>query len=408
MSDSITDHVAIGNEKTLFIQHDSCPGSILWQPNGTRMFNTLVDYFKITLRNQGYKSVKTPILYKSDLWMQTNNWNKYYQKIYVIGSDKEVQYGLKPINCLGHALIYKSMVTSERELPLRLMEFGDVHRNEPDNSLDGLYRLRQFTQDDANVFCTIEQVEEEINKIIDFAKHFYSLFGFKYIAELSTRPSDSIGTDDDWKRAEEILGRCVVNLDNNFKLNEGNGEFYGPKIDIKIIDSKDREWECGSIQLDFNISQSLDLKYAKFTEDKIDEFGHPVVIYSMIMGSVERFIAILLEHTEGKLPFWLDSNQIYIVPTNPDISENKRLFEYIHYLTNLFSDFNVKLDLSNNTLSKKIRNAQILKYHYIFIVNEKGVDNQTISYRHQGKLENCCTVEDVYKKIQSEFDFMKH
>jgi threonyl-tRNA synthetase len=404
MSDSIKDHLAIGHDKSLFVQHESCPGCILWQPNGSRMFNTLVDYLKITLRNQGYKSVKTPLLFKPYLWKQTGHLDKYEENMYMVGSGEEVHFGMKPMNCPGHALIYKTMVTSERELPLRLMEFGDVHRNEPSNSLRGLFRLRQFTQDDAHIFCTMEQVEDEINKIIKFVKHLYSLFDFKYSAELSTRPKESIGTDDDWKQAEEILGRCIVNLDKEFKLNEGDGAFYGPKIDIKITDSKDREWQCGTIQLDFNISQTLDLKYAKIGDET---FGHPVVIHRAILGSVERFIAILLEHTQGKLPFWLDSNQIYIVPTCPDISEKKEVFEYIQYLTDIFKDFNVKLDLSNNTLSKKIRNAQILKYHYIFIVGEKEVEKQTISYRHDGKVENNCTVEEVYNKIQSEFDFMK-
>jgi threonyl-tRNA synthetase len=400
------DHIQIGRDKKLFLRSEMSPGSILWLPYGTKIFNILVDYFKVILKKKNYRLIKTPLLYKPDLWKQTGHWDKYQENMFIVSgkTDEDISFGLKPMNCPGHALIYKDLVTSEMDLPLKLMEFGDVHRNELSNSLTGLFRLRQFTQDDAHIFCTMEQVETEINDIIDYIKKFYSYFGFKYSAELSTRPEQSLGDDDLWASSEEILKKCIPNLDTEFQINEGDGAFYGPKIDITITDSRSRKWQCGTIQLDLNMANTMDLNYAMIGQDNAGQFGKPVVIHRAVLGSVERFIGILLEHYQGSLPFWLDQNQICIIPVNQEC--NAETFEYLKYLDDIFSDYNVKMDLTTNTFAKKIRNASINGYHYIFIIGDKEVKNGLISYRHDKKQLRDQEVEAVFKTIQSEFDFI--
>ena len=362
----------------------------------------------MTLKKKGYNLVKTPLIYKPDLWKQTGHWDKYHDNMFLVSAgvshdeEDDVSFGLKPMNCPAHAIIYKDMVVSEADLPLKLMEFGDVHRNEPSHSLTGLFRLRQFTQDDAHIFCTMDQVETEINDIIEYIKKFYSYFGFQYSAELSTRPEKFIGDAELWKSAEDILKKCIPNMDSNFKISEGDGAFYGPKIDITITDSSKRSWQCGTIQLDLNMANTMDLSYAKLGTE--NESGRPVVIHRAVMGSVERFIGILLEHYQNRLPFWLDQKQICIIPVNSKCDE--ATFEYLKYLDDLFGDYNVKMDLSSNTFSKKIRNAEMQGFHYIFVIGDKEVKNGTISYRYQGKAKLAEDIENIFKKIQEEYNFL--
>lgn len=405
------EHVTIGEEKELFCKNEMSPGSVIWLPDGTRMYQTLVDYLTMSLKKQQYKLVKTPFIYKEELWEKTGHSEKYKENMFFVTggmneeNDKSV-YGLKPMNCPGHAMVYSKCVQSERDLPFRLMEFGSVHRNEASNSLSGLLRLIQFTQDDAHIFCTIEQAKKEINDIIEFIKKFYSHFDFKYTAKLSTRPEKYIGDDNLWELAETTLKECIVNLDKDFTVDEGDGAFYGPKIDISITDSRGRHWQCGTIQLDLNMANTMDLKYALVGEENQGKFGKPVVIHRAILGSVERFLAILLEHTQGRLPFWLDSRQIYIAPVAPKCDE--KTYKYIAYLSNLFgTNYNVKVDLSANTFPKKIRNAEIEGYHYIFIIGPKEVENETISYRTKTEKRNGRSVKDIYEMIEEkEFKFM--
>lgn len=405
----LKDHLQIGREKHLFQRSDLCPGSILWLPDGTQLFNTLIDYFKLILKKKNYKLIKTPLLYKPELWKTTGHWDKYHDNMFLVTAgvshdEETISFGLKPMNCPGHALVYKDIVQSETDLPLKLMEFGDVHRNEPSHSLTGLFRLRQFTQDDAHIFCTMEQTESEINDIIEYMKTFYSYFGFKYTAELSTRPEKYIGDEELWAKSEEILKKCIPNLDKDFKINAGDGAFYGPKIDISITDSRDRKWQCGTIQLDLNMSTTMDLNYAMIGVENEGKYGKPVVIHRAVLGSVERFIGILLEHYQGRLPFWLSQKQICCIPVKPSCDEET--FEYLKYLDDIFSDYNVQIDLSTNTFAKKIRNAEIEGHHYIFIIGQKEVKNGTISYRCNGKQMISQDVETILKKVQSEFDFM--
>lgn len=404
------DHLEIGREKNLFLRSEMSPGSILWLPDGTKIFNTLVDYFKVILKQKNYRLIKTPLLYKPDLWKQTGHWDKYQENMFLVSgkTEEDISFGLKPMNCPGHAIIYKDLVTSEMNLPLKLMEFGDVHRNEPSHSLTGLFRLRQFTQDDAHIFCTMEQVESEINDIIDYVKKFYSYFGFKYSAELSTRPEQSLGDDELWASSEEILKKCIPNLDAEFQINEGDGAFYGPKIDITITDSRGRQWQCGTIQLDLNMANTMDLNYAKVGQGNEMQYGRPVVIHRAVLGSVERFIGILLEHYQGNLPFWLNQRQICIIPINAECNAecNADTFEYLKYLDDIFSDYSVKIDFTNNPFAKKIRNASMNGYHYIFIIGDKEVTNCSISYRHGKKQMRDQEVESVLKTIHSELDFM--
>jgi threonyl-tRNA synthetase len=407
----LKDHVAIGEEKKLFCRSDASPGSIFWLPDGTRMYKTLVDYLELSLKKQNYLSVKTPFIYKKEMWEQTGHWDKYKDNMFMINGgvseteDTESTYGLKPMNCPGHAIIYDKCVQSERDLPFRLMEFGVVHRNEPSNSLRGLFRLRQFTQDDAHIFCTMKQSEDEINNIIIFIKELYSHFDFKYSAKLSTRPTEFIGENDAWDLAEETLKKCIVNLDKDFTVDEGDGAFYGPKIDITITDSRGRDWQCGTIQLDLNMNKTMNLSYAMLGEENHGKSTGPVVIHRAVLGSVERFIGILLEHTQGKLPFWLDSKQIYIAPVKETC--DKETYDYIKYLTQTFSNYNINLDLSNNSFPKKIKNAEMEGYHYIFIVGPNEVKNLTLSYRNKGGKKNGQKVKDVYNLIEKkEYAFM--
>lgn len=408
--DHLKDHIQIGKDKNLFLQSEMSPGSVLWLPDGTNVFNILVDYFKLILKKRDYKLVKSPLLYKTELWKQTGHWDKYQDNMFLVNGgvahaeNDNCSFGLKPMNCPGHAILYKNIVQSERDLPLRLMEFGDVHRNELSNSLTGLFRLRQFTQDDAHIFCSMEQVESELNDIIEYVKKFYSYFGFKYEAELSTRPEESLGDDELWQKSEEILKKTIPNLDPNYQVNEGDGAFYGPKIDITITDSRGRKWQCGTIQLDLNMANTMNLQYAKIGEEFQGQYDKPVVIHRAVLGSVERFIGILLEHYQGRLPFWMDNKQICIVPVQSKCDE--KTFEYLKYLTNVFRDFNVKLDLSANTLTKKVRNAEVEGYHYIFIIGKKEVDASTISYRYNKEQVLAEDVGTVFNKIQTEFDFI--
>lgn len=406
MAKELKSHLQIGEELKLFFQDENCPGNIIFMPNGAHLYELLERYMSTSMKQRKYLNVKTPLLYKQDLWEKSGHWDKYHNNMYLLQNDKEdgQNVGLKPMNCPGHSIVFNKMCPSERDLPIRLMEFGVLHRNEPNGSVRGLFRMRQFTQDDAHIYCTLEQAKEEILDIIKFLKKLYEHFGFEYEAELSTRPDDSIGNEENWSQAEEILTSCIGHIDPNFELNVGDGAFYGPKIDISIKDSQDRKWQCGTIQLDLTTSERLGLKYAKIGKDHQGEYGVPVVVHRAILGSLERFIGILLEHTQGNLPFWLSPKQICIIPVKPDCDE--ATLNYIKKIKYIFGDYKVTVNLNNDTFPKKIRNAEVNNYHYIFIVGEKEIKSNTISYRHHRKQSMQCSIEKVLKEISQEYEFM--
>lgn len=297
------------------------------------------------------------------------------------------------MNCPKHCLMFKNLVQSYNDLPLRLADFGVLHRNELSGALTGLTRVRKFQQDDAHIFCTINQIDDEIEKYLDFLQKVYSHFGLEIDAELSTRPENYIGNLDVWNKAEEIL-KNKIKVFPNWKIDECSGAFYGPKIDIKVKDSLNRYHQCATVQLDFNLPERFDLKYA--TND--DNYERPVMIHRAILGSVERFFAILLEHTNGRLPFWLSPRQICIIPVSDKFSE------HADKIKEKFKKFYVDIDNSSDMLNKKIRNAEMLKYNYIFIIGQKEIENNAISVRENKNNIYTKNIDEVLKICQDEFN----
>lgn len=412
----IKTHIDIGEEKKLFFQSPNHPGNIIFLPNGMKLFNSLKDILSISLKKMGYQEVKCPSMAKQNHWKKSGHLAKYKEDMFnftidnndedgnEVNEENDKHYSLKPMNCPNHALIFKKMNPSQKDLPIRLMEFTSLFRNEPSNSLRGLFRLREFTQDDAHIFCTEEQIKGEVMKCLEFVKEFYTYFDFKFKAKLSTKPEKSIGSDEIWNKSTQILTECIAYFDNEFEINDGDGAFYGPKIDISIQDSKARNWQLGTIQLDFNLATNFNLKYQKTGSNNQNEFGEPIVIHRAIFGSIERFMAILLEHCQGKLPFCLSQNQIYITSFASPCSE--KIYKYIQYLDEQLQEFNVHVDLTDNTLSKKVKMATLQHYHYICVIGNNEVDNNTISYRHSNTKNNNVPISDFYEILTNEFDFI--
>jgi len=372
------DHRVIAKQMDLFSIHEEGPGFIFWHPKGYTIYRELEEFMRGLLKKYGYREVNTPLILNKKLWLQSGHWDHYKENMYFTKIDN-VEYAVKPMNCPGHILIYKTGVHSYRELPLRLAEFGLVHRHELSGVLTGLFRVRAFIQDDAHVFCTEQQIEEEIRSIIKLIKEVYSVFGFEYEVYLSTRPDDFMGEIELWNKAEDSLKNALEKEGIKYVINEGDGAFYGPKIDFVIHDSIDREWQCGTIQLDFQMPERFNLKYM----GKDGTYDHrPVMIHRAIYGSLERFIGILIEHFAGKFPLWLSPEQVRIIP----ISEDQR--DYALKVRELLekNDFRVSIDFSDNTLSKKIREAQLSKVNYAVIIGEKEVKEKKIMVRARDNL----------------------
>ncbi|VVU95747.1 tRNA synthetase class II core domain (G, H, P, S and T) [seawater metagenome] len=372
---NIKTHQEIGTELNLFFFDEISPGSCFFLPNGATIYNNLVEFLRVHYKKLGYQEIITPNLYNKKLWEISGHWDKYKENMFLINKKSidtetdEDEFSLKPMNCPGHCQMFKHITVSYRDLPIRWADFGVLHRNELSGSLRGLTRVRRFQQDDAHIFCSLDQVDKEIADNLSFLQGVYIHFGFKFTAELSTRPKEYIGNLENWNKAEAILENQIKKL-KHWKINPGDGAFYGPKIDIHIKDSLKRTHQCGTLQLDFNLPERFDLKYS-------DEQGlsRPVLIHRAILGSVERFMAILLEHTNGKLPFWLSPRQICIIP----VSNN--FLDYCLNIKSQLKEYRVEIDDSNNTLNKKIRNAEKFKFNYILVVGEREVQNNTVNLR---------------------------
>lgn len=386
---SEVNHRTIGNDLKLFFFDDMSPGSCFFLPHGTIIYNKLMELLRFHYKKLGYKEVITPNLYNKKLWEQSGHWEKYKENMFIINKnsiDTETdndEYSLKPMNCPGHCMMFKHTLPSYKELPIRWADFGVLHRNELSGTLTGLTRVRRFQQDDAHIFCMIDQVGNEIESFLEFLNDIYLKFNFTFEVELSTRPKTFIGSIDNWNKAESILEEKIKKF-NKWNINEGDGAFYGPKIDVKVKDSLNREHQCGTIQLDFNLPERFDLKY-------VGEQSHdrPILIHRAIFGSFERFIAILLEHTNGKLPFWLSPRQISIIP----ISLN--FLNYAKSLKNYFEEYETVIDDSANTLNKKIRSAEKLKFNYIFVVGEQEEKNNSINVRIRNKNIGQKTIDEM-------------
>lgn len=400
------DHRKIGKDQELFFFDPISPGSAFWEPHGASVYNRIVDFLREQYWKRDFSEVITPNMFHSDLWKQSGHWAHYQDDMFIQKVD-EAEFGLKPMNCPGHMLMFGHRERSHRELPLRLADFGVLHRNEASGALSGLTRVRRFQQDDAHIFCREDQIKQEIDDIFDFLQEFYGIMGLKFKLHLSTRPEKYMGELNTWNRAEaqltEALDQFTKSNGMTWELNPGDGAFYGPKIDIKVVDSLNREWQCATAQLDFVQPENFSLEYqtaegaqAASKEDKeaakkpepvpaaVDPetkkdvrraakkplgagYARPVVIHRAMAGSIERFAAILCEHFGGKWPFWLSPRQIMVIPVG------KGFYPYAEEVRKIFKAkmMYVDVDTSGETLPKKIRRAQLAQYNFVFGKSQK-------------------------------------
>ncbi|MCH5160134.1 MAG: threonine--tRNA ligase [Clostridiales bacterium] len=388
------DHRKLGKELDLFDIMEEGPGFPFFFPKGMILRNLLEDYWREEHRNAGYQEIKTPIILNQDLWHRSGHWDHYKDNMYVVKIDDN-DYAIKPMNCPGGMLAFKRKPHSYRDLPERMAELGLVHRHELSGALHGLMRVRCFTQDDAHIFMTPEQIEEEIEGVVRLIDSFYKVFGFKYNLELSTRPENSMGTDEQWEMATNALKNALDKLGKAYEINEGDGAFYGPKIDFHLEDSIGRTWQCGTIQLDFQMPERFDLTYVGQDGEK----HRPVMIHRVVFGSIERFIAILTEHYAGAFPLWLAPVQVKIVP----ISENQS--KYAHQVCKklVSKGIRAEVDDRNEKMNYRIREAQLQKIPYMLVLGEKEKEGKTVAVRNRKKGDlGVMSQSDFVKKVLSE------
>ncbi|MFR7835734.1 MAG: threonine--tRNA ligase [Ezakiella sp.] len=368
----LRDHRKIGKELDLFSFHEEGPGFPFFHPNGMIVRNELLNWWRGVLQERGYGEILTPMILNEELWHKSGHWDHYKENMYFTKID-DADYAIKPMNCPGSTIVYRTNLHSYKEFPLRLSEFGLVHRHELSGALHGLFRVRSFTQDDAHIFCLPEQIEDEVFKMIDLADYLYSTFGFKYTLELSTRPDDYMGDLETWEMAEGALKAALEKKNMPYKINPGDGAFYGPKIDFHLQDAIGRDWQCGTIQLDMQMPVNFDLTYI----DANNERKRPVMLHRAMFGSIERFLGILIEHFAGKFPLWMAPVQIEVIPVSEKTNEYaEKVYEELKN-----RGFRVEIDTRNSQMGAKIRDAQMRKINYMLILGEKERDNGSISVR---------------------------
>lgn len=388
------DHRKLGAELDLYSFHEFGPGMPFFHPKGMLMLNKLIGYWRDLQYKAGYIEIKTPILLNQGLWEQSGHWANYRENMYTTEVEKAT-FAIKPMNCPGCMLYYGQKQHSYREFPLRVMEFGQVHRHEFSGALSGLFRVRSFVQDDAHIFMREDQIKNEILHVLKLVETLYSTFGLKYSLELSTRPEKSIGDDHMWEVATNGLRQALEASGHDFKINEGDGAFYGPKIDFKIQDALDRKWQCGTIQLDMFLPERFHLKYT----DQDGQEKVPVMIHRAILGSVERFLGIMVEHFAGKFPLWISPRQIDLIPVT---DRHKPYAEKIAALLEN-KGFLVDIDDSNESVAKKIRNGQLMKYNYMLILGDKEEEQNTLSVRARTNATlNDLSIETVINALKEE------
>ena len=367
------DHRRLGVEMELFtFEEDVGAGLPIWLPKGARLRRRIEELLTRALILNEYEPVRCPEILKSDVWKISGHYTHYKENMYFTTID-EVEYGIKPMNCVGHIKVYQNSIRSYRELPLRFYEYGVVHRHEKSGVLHGLLRVREFTQDDAHIFCRPEQIENEVNNILRFTHKIMNAFGFSYEMELSTRPEQSIGEDSVWESATLALQNALASNNISYQVDEGGGAFYGPKIDIKITDAIGRKWQCGTIQIDMNLPERFNLSYI----DENNEHAMPVMIHRAILGSFERFVAILTEHFGGEFPFFIAPTQVIIIPINEaHVSMAQNLQNELR-LRGIYAE----LSLKNESLNKKIRTAEKQKVPMIALIGDKELNNNSVSIR---------------------------
>ncbi len=386
------DHRKLGKELGLFMLSEYGPGFPFWLPNGMVLYHELESWWYAKQIKAGYDFVKTPTLLSKELWEQSGHWENYRENMYTTKID-ERDFAVKPMNCPGSILIYNSGLHSYKDLPLRMAEHGNVHRHEPSGSLAGLFRVRNFTQDDAHIYCRKDQLHSEIVRLLELYDEVYSVFGLKYNIELSTRPeSGYIGEVSVWDESEAILAKACSDSGRPFKVNPGDGAFYGPKLDFKLEDSLGRIWQCGTIQLDMNLPARFNMSYINEHGEKVE----PVMIHRAVFGSLERFIGILIEHYAGAFPLWLAPIQINVLPVN-----NAYHLETSTKIVKLLDDLNfrAKLDDSNEKLGYRLRNSQLQKIPYTLVIGDNEVANNTVTYRPYGEKEQITVTVDEFIKM---------
>jgi len=370
-------HIRLGQELDLFSIHEEAgPGLVIWHPKGM-MLRYLLEKFEIEEHlKRGYEMVRGPEILKTELWIKSGHFENYRENMYFTTVDEQ-SYGLKPMNCLAHMLIYKSRIRSYRDLPKRYFELGVVHRHERSGVLSGLLRVREFTQDDAHIICTPEQLDGEIKGVLGFVDEVMKLFCFPYELEISTRPLKSIGKDEDWELATNALKSAVEGLGLAYDINEGEGAFYGPKIDVKLKDAIGRKWQCATVQCDFTLPERFDLVYI----DHDGQRKRPAMIHRVILGAIERFVAILIEHYAGAFPLWLAPVQVGILTvTDRHISFAQEVLDILRR-----NGFRVQADFRNEKLGAKIREGEVQKIPYLVVIGDKEVESRSVSPRQKGK-----------------------
>ena len=388
------DHRKLGKELELFMMSEYGPGFPFFLPNGMIIRNELENFWYKEHAKEGYEFIRTPIMLNQELWEVSGHWANYRENMYTSDIDEKL-FAIKPMNCPGGMLVYKNSIHSYKDLPIRSGELGLVHRHEASGALSGLFRVRTFTQDDAHIFMREDQIEEEVIRLIRFIERFYAIFNLSFTIELSTRPEEKyIGDIEVWNKAEAALASACKNAGRDYKVNPGDGAFYGPKLDFHIKDSIGREWQCGTIQLDMNLPERFDLTYVDADGSK----KRPIMLHRVIFGSIERFIGVLIEHYAGAFPLWLAPVQVNVIPVN-----NEYHLEYSKELEKLLkdNDIRVKLDDREEKLSYKMRESQTKKVPLTLIVGDNERDNNLISYRLHGSKETItCSKEEFLTKVK--------
>ncbi|KAK0179484.1 hypothetical protein PV327_005233 [Microctonus hyperodae] len=386
------DHRKIGREQELFFFHELSPGSCFFQPRGAHIYNTLIDLMKSEYKKRGFQEVVTPNIYNSKLWQASGHWQHYAENMFSFDVEKET-FALKPMNCPGHCLMFDVRNRSWRELPLRMADFGVLHRNELSGALSGLTRVRRFQQDDAHIFCTPDQIRVEVSSCLEFLKHIYSIFGFTFKLCLSTRPEKYLGDIAVWDDAEKALADSLDAFGIPWTINPQDGAFYGPKIDITLTDAVKRSHQCATIQLDFQLPIRFNLSYINEQGEK----KKPVIIHRAILGSVERMIAILTESFAGKWPFWLSPRQVMVIPVGPQFDQYATQVKEKLWSAGFMAE--VDIDHSD-TMNKKIRNAQLAQFNFVLVVGEKERTAETVNVRTRDNVVHGeIKLEELIKKF---------
>ncbi len=390
-------HRKLGKQLKLFMFSEEAPGMPFYLPNGQFIKNKMEEFLRQIQLERGYEEVKTPLMMNQRLWEASGHWDHYHENMYFTKVDDN-DFALKPMNCPGHMLIFKNVLKSYKDLPLRIAEFGQVHRHEFSGALNGLLRVRTFCQDDAHIFIMKSQIQEEVKNVLELIDYLYNIFGFEYSIELSTRPEKYLGELSLWEEAEKSLSNVLDNLNLPYSINEGDGAFYGPKIDIHIKDALNRSHQCATVQLDFQMPEKFDLTYVNENNEK----ERPVVIHRAIFGSLDRFFGILIEHFKGAFPLWMAPTQVNLI----GVSENNN--EYVKQIQKVFAQENIRVNIDNRDekLGKKIRESQMNKIPYTIVVGDEEQNNNSLSVRKYGQSENVSKdittfIKELKKEINS-------